>query len=168
MPSTRSPMKKISERKTGGAMKFSFSTKGWNLPTWADFIEKACEMGYDGIEIHDIHNRTFTGKNAVFDKNMVRATYRNLREKGLSVPCIDSVCDIGSPSDFDSTASEIVDCIETAASLKIPYVRIRAYGSDIEKTENAQKGIRLCYNKIKYGNPFYTGEEGKNDIHCNL
>ncbi len=130
-------MKKISERKTGGAMKFSFSTKGWNLPTWADFIEKACEMGYDGIEIHDIHNRTFTGKNAVFDKNMVRATYRNLREKGLSVPCIDSVCDIGSPSDFDSTASEIVDCIETAASLKIPYVRIRAYGSDIEKTENA-------------------------------
>ena len=60
-------MKKISERKTGGAMKFSFSTKGWNLPTWADFIEKACEMGYDGIEIHDIHNRTFTGKNAVFD-----------------------------------------------------------------------------------------------------
>ena len=142
-------------------MKFSFSTKGWNLPEWGDYLEKARDLGYEGIEIHDIHNPTFTGKNAVFDQNMVRATYRNLQEMGLSVPCIDSVCDIGDPAEFDVTATEIAACIETAASLKIPYVRIRACGTDVPKTEDTvyrylkalvpeaeQKGVTLLLETV--------------------
>ena len=116
-------------------MKFSFSTKGWQVPSWKDFCDKAVEMGYDGIEIHDIHNRIFTGKNAVFDKNMIRATYRNLMERGISVPCVDSVRDISDISDFETTVAEIVDCIETAASLKIPYVRVRACAADADKAD---------------------------------
>lgn len=116
-------------------MKFSFSTKGWQVPSWKDFCDKAVEMGYDGIEIHDIHNRIFTGKNAVFDKNMIRATYRNLMERGISVPCVDSVRDISDMSDFETTVAEIVDCIETAASLKIPYVRVRACAADADKAD---------------------------------
>ena len=92
-------------------------------------------MGYDGIEIHDIHNRIFTGKNAVFDKNMIRATYRNLMERGISVPCVDSVRDISDLSDFETTVAEIVDCIETAASLKIPHVRVRACAADADKAD---------------------------------
>ena len=64
-------------------MKLSFSTKGWEGYSWPRFCDKAEELGFCGIEIHDMHHPAFTGRNAVFDPAMIRATYRRLSERGV-------------------------------------------------------------------------------------
>ena len=43
-------------------MKFSFSTKGWHNSTFEEFCDIAQDLGFQGIELHNIHNRLFTDK----------------------------------------------------------------------------------------------------------
>ena len=116
-------------------MKLSFSTKGWDEFSWQGFCDKAVEMGYGGIEIHDITHPSFNGKTAIFDGNMVRATYRNLIDMGLTVPCIDAICDISDVRETANSESETKKCIELAAALHIPNVRIHAIYGEIKNAE---------------------------------
>ena len=36
-------------------MKFSFSTKGWHDSTFEEFCDIAQDLGFQGIELHNIH-----------------------------------------------------------------------------------------------------------------
>ncbi len=121
-------------------MKLSFSTKGWSCD-WSHFCQKAVECGFDGIEIHNIHHPVFTEKNAVFDSTMLRATARDLRKQNLSIPCVDAICDIGSPDRTEAEEAEIRACIDTAAGLQIPYVRLRAMDGDHDTVCAAAKAL---------------------------
>ena len=40
-------------------MKLAFSTKGWHSPTFPQFCEAAQDLRFQGIELHNIHNRLF-------------------------------------------------------------------------------------------------------------
>ena len=35
-------------------MKLSFSTKGWHDASWEDFLTAAQDLGFEGIEIHNL------------------------------------------------------------------------------------------------------------------
>ena len=43
-------------------MKLSFSTKGWHGISFDEFCGAAEDLGFKGIELHNIHNRLFTDK----------------------------------------------------------------------------------------------------------
>ena len=107
-------------------MKLSFSTKGWEGYTWNRFCDKAEELGFCGIEIHDMHHPAFTGRNAVFDPAMIRATYRRLSERGLEVPCLDVIGDLADADTEAAYIDEVKACIATASELHIPNVRVHA------------------------------------------
>ncbi len=109
-------------------MRLSFSTKGWHDSSFEDFCDIAQELGFQGIELHNIHNRLFTDKDGAFHDYAAAATSRHLFEKKLKLTCIDTVCDIA--QNTDATAEEILDCIHIAKSLKIPYVRLKAIEGD--------------------------------------
>ena len=47
-------------------MKLAFSTKGWHNSTFDDFCEIAKDLKFQGIELHNIHNRLFTDKDGAF------------------------------------------------------------------------------------------------------
>ena len=47
-------------------MKLSFSTKGWHGLSFAEFCDAAQELGFEGIELHNVHNPLFTDKTAPF------------------------------------------------------------------------------------------------------
>mgnify|MGYP003294198102 FL=1 len=47
-------------------MKLSFSTKGWHGYLWEDFTRIASEQGFNGIELHNVNNPSFTEKNGAF------------------------------------------------------------------------------------------------------
>ena len=47
-------------------------------------------------------------------------------EAGLSLPCIDAVCDIADGDKLEENCREIADCIETARQFKIPNIRVHA------------------------------------------
>ena len=115
-------------------MKLSFSTKGWHNNTFDEFCDIANELKFKGIELHNIHNRLFTDKDGAFHDHTAGATVRKLYEKKLSLPCIDTICNPADKAAQAESLEEITACINIAANLRIPNVRIRAVG-DGQTTE---------------------------------
>ena len=111
-------------------MKLSFSTKGWHNSSFDDFCEIAKDLKFEGIELHNIHNRLFTDKDGAFHDYAAAKTVRKLYEKKLTIPCIDTVCNLADTSTEKESIEEIEKCIEIASNLHIPYVRVKAYGEE--------------------------------------
>ena len=107
-------------------MKYSFSTKGWHGRSFEEFCDIANDMGFEGIELHNIHNSLFTEREGAFHGYAAAATMRRLYEKKLSLPCIDAICDLADPAEARACIEEIKKCMDIAASLHIPYLRLRA------------------------------------------
>ena len=59
-------------------MKLSFSTKGWHDSSFEDFCNIAEDLHFQGIELHNIHNRLFTDKDGAFHDYTAAATLRRL------------------------------------------------------------------------------------------
>ncbi len=107
-------------------MKLSFSTKGWHNSTFDEFCDIATNLEFGGIELHNINNRLFTDKDGAFHDYKAAATSRRLYEKNLQIPCIDMLTDIGAASKADTAFNEFEKCLSIAASLNIPYIRVKA------------------------------------------
>ncbi len=120
-------------------MKLSFSIKGWQNYGWEDYCNIASELGFAGVELHNIKNKEFRSSGNPFDPANSFAIVRDMINRGLSIPCLDAACNIADSAAFDENCKEIGDCINTARNLKIPYVRIHAgtgiTDGDMEMTE---------------------------------
>lgn len=119
-------------------MKLSFSTKGWHNSSFEDFCTMACELGFQGIELHNIHNRLFTDPDGAFHDYAAAATQRRLYESKLTLPCIDAVCEL---SDTPESVEEIVKCMEIARNLHIPCLRLRACAPQQGEEERATEEV---------------------------
>jgi fatty-acyl-CoA synthase len=111
-------------------MKLSFSTKGWHNSSFDDFCDIAKDLKFEGIELHNIHNRLFTDKDGAFHDYAAAKTVRKLYEKKLSIPCIDTICNLADTEKESDCIAEIEKCIEIASNLHIPYVRVKAFGEE--------------------------------------
>ena len=111
-------------------MKLSFSTKGWHNSTFDEFCQIAKDLKFSGIELHNIHNRLFTDKDGVFHDYAAAKTVRKLYEMKLSIPCIDTICNLADENTKSESINEINACIAIANDLHIPYVRVKAYGEE--------------------------------------
>ncbi len=107
-------------------MKLSFSTNGWHSFGWSDFTAMACELGFNGIEVHDILSDSMSAADAPFESSKISSTARKLTEQGLSIPCIDTVCNIADSSKIEESCEEIENYIDRASKLGCPCVRIHA------------------------------------------
>jgi len=119
-------------------MKLSFSINGWRDTTWEEFCDIAKETGFSGIEIHDIKKEGLSDKNGPFNKYNAAATVRRLADLGISLPCIDSVCDIAEFT--QNNLDEINNCIVVAKNLHIQYVRVHVMNSEVD-IENVKKTL---------------------------
>ena len=117
-------------------MKFSFSTKGWKNTSFDEFLDIAEFLEFDGIELYNIHSHIFEDKEGALYGMKAQGKMRELYEKALSIPCVDAVKDIADPADIEAAEKEIRECIELAATLKIPNIRLRA-----EASENKEEAI---------------------------
>ena len=107
-------------------MKLSFSTKGWHGRSFEEFCGIAKDLRFSGIELHNVYNVLFTGKDSAFHDYATAATLRRLYEMKLAIPCIDSICDPADPAAHEESRKEILECIRIARNLHIPNVRIHA------------------------------------------
>ena len=117
-------------------MKLSFSTKGWHNNSFEEFCDIAQDLGFQGIELHNIYNRLFTDKDGAFHDYTAAATLRRLYEKKLQIPCIDTISDIADKAENEKILAEIRKCMEIAGNLHIPYIRLRAI-----ETENVDAAV---------------------------
>ena len=120
-------------------MKLSFSTKGWHNNTFEEFCQTAEDLHFAGIELHNIYNRLFTDKNGAFHDYKAASTRRRLYEKGLSIPCMDTVCDVADAATHAQSVEEITRCLEIADNLRIPCVRLKAGAA--EDTQAAMERV---------------------------
>ena len=126
-------------------MKLSFSTKGWHNNTFEEFCDIAEDLGFEGIELHNIHSKDFSEKGGALNGYTAASTIRNLKERGLSIPCIDLIGDISRKENETELKEEIANCIEIASNLKIPYVRIKC-----ESAEDTDKKIENVKSFLEY------------------
>ena len=127
-------------------MKLSFSTKGWHNNTFEEFCEIAKDLKFQGIELHNIYNRLFTDKDGAFNEYTAAKTVRKLYSMKLSLPCIDSICDPADKNSFEDCVNEINKCIEIAATLHIPNVRIHA--SDKFSQDEAVEAVNAVLSAV--------------------
>ncbi|MBQ8506116.1 MAG: AMP-binding protein, partial [Clostridia bacterium] len=107
-------------------MKLSFSTRGWNDCSWDQLIDTAVEMKFGGIEVYNAHKQpALFEKGGPFHKYAISATVRMLNEKQLSIPCLDSSCDLSGDE-----ADAIRELICAAADLRVQYVSAFASRDD--------------------------------------
>ncbi|HZK21860.1 MAG TPA: TIM barrel protein, partial [Oscillospiraceae bacterium] len=107
-------------------MKLSFSTNGWTGFSWQDYYTMAKDLGYKGIEIHNIESDIFSGKNSPLSKSNSAVTVRELLDLELSITCLDAMCNMGQPDEIEVNCKTIERYIETANRIGCPYVRLYA------------------------------------------
>lgn len=118
-------------------MKLSFSTKGWHNYSFDSFCDTAKDLGFGGIELHNVNNSLFTDSNGAFHDYTSAATVRRLYEKNLQIPCIDVLTDIADTQKVDEAECEFAKCLNIASNLKISYIRVKAENSsDFETAYN--------------------------------
>ena len=108
-------------------MRLSFSTRGWMTTPWPDLLERAEDAGLTGIEVYDLPRREdLTARGGPFDRYSAVSTARELRERGLSIPCLDTPFDLAG----ESCLGPLTELLETARAMQIPYVAAPALRED--------------------------------------
>ena len=117
-------------------MNLSFSTRGWREEDWQIQVDDACEMRFQGIEVYNLHKiSSLTDRGAAFHKYNRYETERNLREKNLKIPCLDTAEDL---SDSSADLHGLLSLFEIAADMHIPYVAVCALH---DREDNVKKAL---------------------------
>ena len=120
-------------------MKLSFSTRGWQRLGWDELLETAEDTGLNGLEIYDLPKREdLVSRGNAFHKYNIVATTRQLRERGLQIPCFDTNCDIS----LDGTTDYLLPLMETARNMSVSYVSAVAILGD-EDTVRSNLAVLL-------------------------
>ena len=100
-------------------MNLSFSTRGWPKLSWDEMLTVADEMGFSGVEVYNLPKfDPLTDRSGPFHKYQTAATVRQLKEKGLCIPCFDSSYDLSG----DDCLPWLKGLLEVAGNCHVPYV----------------------------------------------
>jgi len=109
-------------------MKLSFSTRGWGDMTWEALLETATDMGFSGIEVYNLQKfPQLQEKGGPFHPHLTAATIRQLRDKKLAIPCLDTSLDL---SNGITAIEPLLHLLDIARDLRVPYVVACALGDD--------------------------------------
>ncbi|MBQ0100286.1 MAG: AMP-binding protein [Lachnospiraceae bacterium] len=102
-------------------MRLSFSTRGWADMDFESLIETADRMHFEGIEIYNLLRRPdLIGKGAAFDRYRVASTVRKLKDAKLSIPCMDTSCDLSA----EDPTEELLALLAYAEDAQCPSVAV--------------------------------------------
>ena len=105
-------------------MKLSFSTRGWAHLNWETWLDNAVEMDFEGVEVYNLPKfPALSDRGAPFHKYNIAATVRALREKKLSMPCVDTSYDISAEEDV---LPQLKELMEIAGQMQVPYIVVVA------------------------------------------
>jgi sugar phosphate isomerase/epimerase len=104
------------------SLQLCFSTLGCHKWEWMKLLDHAKKWGYEGIEIRFINGTKDFFKLPEFSSENIGARLKEVEERGLKVSCIGaSMCLVkGDEENFLDGKR----CVDVAAALKAPYVRI--------------------------------------------
>ncbi len=104
-------------------MNLSFSTRGWADLSWEELVRTALDMKFTGIELYNIQKfPELTQRGGPFHKHKLAAVVRQLREKKLKLPCLDTSCDLSA----DGQVADVKMLLNLAYDLQAPCVGVCA------------------------------------------
>jgi len=113
-------------REGGGmAMKYGFSTAGCPDWLWKEVVSTAKDLGYDGIEIRGLANKSYLPSTRTFSWENCHQIRLQMEELRLEIPCLSSTAPIFDRKRQEAAQAEIRDYIHLAALLGVPYVRVQ-------------------------------------------
>ena len=113
-------------------MRLSFSTRGWAHLSWDEWLEAGESMHFEGVEVYNLPAfPVLTERSGPFHKYNMAATVRSLREKNLSIPCLDTSFDISDKA--DDVVSSVCELITIAKQMQVPYVSVVALNDNEDR-----------------------------------
>ena len=127
-------------------MNLSFSTRGWDM-SWPETLDAAQEMRFSGVELYDVfRSPELIDKGGPLHKYAVVSTLRELREKHLEIPCLDTPYDLSTAD--DAVIDRLCRLMNLASDLRTPYVAAAAKTDDLPHvTEVLEKLIPAAEEK---------------------
>ena len=107
--------------------------------SWEQTVQKAVEYDYQGLELRGVEGEMDLTKAAPFTGNRLPATKRELKERGLAIPCLDTSCRFDQAAEIDTNISEGKRHIDLADELDAPYIRV--FGDRIPDIQSREKII---------------------------
>src|SRR5947209_11524969 len=92
--------------------------------SWEQTVQKAVEYGYQGVELRGVEGEMDLTKATPFRGNRLPTTKRELAERGLAIPCLDTSCRFDQVASLGSNIDEGKRHIDLAAALGAPYIRV--------------------------------------------
>ncbi|HLI09513.1 MAG TPA: sugar phosphate isomerase/epimerase family protein [Ktedonobacteraceae bacterium] len=102
----------------------AFSTLACPDWSWEHIVQKAVEYGYQGIELRGVEGEMDLTKSAPFTGSRLATTKRELQERGLAIPCLDTSCRFDQAAALDGNIDEGKRHIDLAAVLEASYIRV--------------------------------------------
>ena len=102
----------------------AFSTLACPDWSWEQTVQKAVEYGYQGIELRGVEGEMDLTKAAPFTGSRLAATKRELRERGLAIPCLDTSCRFDRLDALEKNIDEGKRHIDLAVVLEAPCIRV--------------------------------------------
>ncbi len=112
----------------------AFSTLACPDWSWEQIVRKAVEYGYQGIELRGVEGEMDLTKAAPFTDSRLADTKRELKERGLAIPCLDTSCHFDRVSALDANIDEGKRHIDLAMELEALYIRV--FGDRIPDTRS--------------------------------
>jgi sugar phosphate isomerase/epimerase len=107
--------------------------------SWEQAVQKAVEYGYQGLELRGVEGEMDLTKAAPFTGSRLPATKRELKDRGLAIPCLDTSCRFDQEALIDNNISEGKRHIDLADELDTPYIRV--FGDRISDIQSREKII---------------------------
>ena len=117
----------------------AFSTLACPNWSWEQAVQKAVEYGYQGLELRGVEGEMDLTKAAPFTGNRLPTTKRELSDRGLAIPCLDTSCRFDQEASINNNIDEGKRHIDLAAALNAPYIRV--FGDRIPDSRSREKII---------------------------
>ncbi len=114
--------------------------------SFEEMLSFASEMGFTGVEIHDINAPEFRTNISPFSVETAGVTKRALADKGITIAAIDSGLNIADTRADSEFFEGFVKLLETARALSVKYVKVHAAsGSDDNIHEFLDKALKFAH-----------------------
>jgi sugar phosphate isomerase/epimerase len=117
----------------------AFTTLACPAWSWEQAVQRAVEYGYQGLELRGVEGEMDLTKATPFTASRLPATKRELAERGLAIPCLDTSCRFDQATELDNNIDEGKRHIDLAGELESPSIRV--FGDRIPDSQSREQII---------------------------
>src|SRR5258708_19009923 len=117
----------------------AFTSLGCPDWSWEQTVQRAVEYGYQGLELRGVEGEMDLTRAAPCTASRLPATKRELKERGLVIPCLDTSCRFDQAAAIDNSIDEGKRHIDLADELDAPSIRV--FGDRIPDSQSREKII---------------------------